>query len=156
MYSIYHSRRNSRVIECRRLIPKLIRVEHELQGTQIKRDIAIFKDFATGAYTYESLGKRYKGLRGSRISQIVRQMQFQIKNPNQPDPKITDQTMWRRNRNIFEKWCTGEYSIYDLANKYDLSEARISQIIKDVTRNEELRRAREDFNEPLISEMVKR
>jgi len=151
-----YSKSMNRAAECRKLMPKLFKVEHELIGNQIKRDVAIFKDFATGGYTYESLGQKYNKLRGSRISQIVKKVEYQIKNPNQPDPQITDQTLWRRNRNIYEKWCTGEYSIYDLSTKYNLTEARINQIIKDVTRNEELRRAREDFNEPLISEMVKR
>jgi len=149
-----YSRTITKSAEYRALLPTLLRVEHTLKGNQIARDISIFKDFTSGLYTYESLGLRYNNLRGSRISQIVRSIEHQIKNPNAPNPIMTDQTMWRRNRKIYELYCTGEYSFADLGKKFNLGDARVSQIIKDVTHNEELRRSREAFNEPLISDMV--
>jgi len=150
-----YSRTISKAAEYRALLPTLLRVEHTLKGNQIARDIRIFKDFTSGLYTYESLGLRYDNLRGSRISQIVRSVEHQIKSPNTRNPIMTDQTMWRRNRKIYDLYCTGLYSYDDLGKRFNLGDARVSQIIKDVTHNEELRRAREAFDEPLISDMVK-
>ena len=68
----------------RELLPILQLVEDNLVETaynkpMMSRNIAIFKDFCTGNYSYNSLGRKYNNLIGTRISQIISQMSIDLR-----------------------------------------------------------------------------
>lgn len=133
------------------MLPLLDQFEHTLKGVQIKRDIRIFRDFTTGRYNFEDLGYKYNNLRGSRISQIIKEVEYKLTHPLEEKPSAFDSNQNRRDKAIFDKYSTGEYSYYDLATRYNLSEARVSQIIRDQRAKNDLRVAKETFDEsPLL------
>lgn len=133
-----------------RLLPTLQLVEGGLKGNQIKRDIKMFRLYCTGLYSFSEIGEMWGGLTASRVGQIVHDVAHQIENPHKPVAR-QDRTIYNRNRKLFSDWCSGEYTYRDLATKYNLGEPRISQIIRDAKKAQELRQSKESIDEDLIN-----